>query len=156
MSVVATPSTALLVVAVVGVTKTLVSSILAALVAGLVTTKTCKATILAAALATVKSVLLLEVVWVTTVTLLRCLWWWKSTLTWSTAGSRPWTRSLGQGWAWAVGGLRLAKRLQVIGGTRLSTLLSVMLVLSLIRRVAAEGIVHAAKSSTTNGLWSLR
>lgn len=152
--VVVTPSATLLAVATTVARATeaaLAVAVLAGLVAlasGVLTAKGTKATVLAARLAAVQSMLLLKVAWVTAVALLSRLWWWERRLAWSSVGRRSWTSSLGHRWAWTVGSLSIAKGLQVVSGALLAAL-SELLALPLVRGTSSER-VHGAEATATS------
>ncbi len=157
--VVVTPSTALLAIATVLVAAEAALTV-AAVLAGLVAlasrvlaAKASKAAVLASRLAAMEGMLLLDVAWVSAITLLSRLWWWQRGLSWSSVGSRSWTSSLSERWTWTVAGLSVTEWLQVIRGTLLGAL-SVLLRLSLVRGATAERIHRVKSGAAANRLSS--
>jgi len=139
MSVVAAPSTALLLASVatvvVAAAESLVASILAVLASCLVTASSAETTVLAAGLGTMESVsaLLLEMSWVACVASLLGLWGRKHGA-WSRICCGSGSVGLGERWAWSVGCLGVTEGLQVIANL-LAALVGVVvaLVLTLVR-----------------------
>jgi hypothetical protein len=88
MLVVVAPASSLLVAVVAAAKATLAITAIAGLVStGLVLSETAEAAVLAAGLASVEVVLLLQVGWVTAKALLRGLWWWQAGLAWGSIRS---------------------------------------------------------------------
>lgn len=139
MSIVAAPSTALLLSSVativVAAAESLVASILAVLASCLVSASAAETTILATGLGAMKSMaaLLLKVCWISRIASLLGLWGRKHG-SWSRVCCGSGSVSLGERWAWAIGCLGVTKGLQVIA-TLLAALIGVVvaLVLTLVR-----------------------
>lgn len=147
VSIVATPSTTLLAIgSIVAPAKAwvAVSGTLVALTnCGLMTGS--KSTVLAAALTSMKSVLLLEVTWVSSIALLASLRWGKGGLSKNIVGSRSWSVGLRDRGAGTIGCFRVTKWLQLIRDAGLTRLLTIMLILalSLVRGVSSKRVVDS-------------